>query len=80
MCHQLKQNRVEICGIQETRLKHEKNRKEMVNSYPLAFGYTMYTVSACENERNASTGGLGLILEKRPMSFLWALNESQIES
>ena len=52
----------------------------MVNSYPSPFGYTMYTVSACENERNASTGGLGLILEKRPMSFLWALNESQIES
>ena len=44
--HQLEQNGIEICGIQETRLKHEKERRNMVNSYPSASGYTMYTVSA----------------------------------
>ena len=46
ICHLMKQNRIEICGIQETRLKHENGRKEMVNSYPSVFGYTMYTLSA----------------------------------
>ena len=70
ICHLMKQNRIEICGIQETRLKHENDRREMVNSYPTAFGYTMYTLSAWENEQNAATGGLGLIIGKTAHELL----------
>ena len=44
ICHLMKQNRIEICGIQETRLKHENDRREMVNSYPTAFGYTVISM------------------------------------
>ena len=46
--HQLEQNGIEICGIQETRLKHEKERRNMVNSYPSASGYTIHSVSLGE--------------------------------
>ena len=68
--HHLEQNGIEICGIQETRLKHEKERRNMLNSYPSASGYTLYTVSAWENDRKAATGGIGLILGKTSHELL----------
>ena len=40
------------------------DRRKMVNSYPAAFGYTLYTVSAWENDQQAATGGVGLVLGK----------------
>ena len=70
MCYLLKQFGVEICGVQETRMKHEPDRREMVNSYPQAFGYTLYTASAWENECKAATGGIGLFLGKRAHELL----------
>ena len=36
----------EITGIQETRIKHGSDRREMVNSYSVLQGYTLYTISA----------------------------------
>jgi len=64
LCYQLNQIGGEITGIQETKIKHEKERRKMVNSYPAAFGYTLYTVSAWENDQQAATGGVGLVLGK----------------
>ena len=70
LCYKLKQIGGEITGIQETRLKHEKDRKNMVNSYSASFGYTLYTVSAWENESNAATGGLGIVMGKTSHELL----------
>ena len=70
LCHQLHKIGGEITGIQETKMKHEKDRRDMVNSYPSAFGYTLYTVSAWENERQAATGGIGLMLGKTSHELL----------
>ena len=70
LCHRLKQIGGEITGIQETRWKHESDRREMVNCYSAPFGYTMYTISAWENESNAATGGLGLVLGKASHELL----------
>ena len=64
LCYQLNQIGGEITGIQETKIKHEIDRRKMVNSYPAAFGYTLYTVSAWENDQQAATGGVGLVLGK----------------
>ena len=80
MCYLLKQIGIEICGVQETRMKHKPDRTEMVNSYPSAFGYTLYTASAWENESKAATGGIGLFLGRQLMNSSWALNVFQTES
>ena len=64
LCYKLNQIGGEITGIQETKIKHDKDRKKMVNSYPATFGYTLYTVSAWENDQQAATGGVGLVLGK----------------
>ena len=70
LCYQLNQIGGGITGIQETKIKHEKDRRKMVNSYPAAFGYTLYTVSAWENDQQAATGGVGLVLGKIPHELL----------
>ena len=70
LCYKLHQIGGEITGIQETKRKHEKDRREMVNSYPSAFGYTLYTISAWENEQQAATGGIGLMLGKTSHELL----------
>ena len=70
LCYKLKQIGGEITGLQETRLKHEKERRDVVNNYSMPFGYTMYTISAWENEVNAATGGLGIILGKTAHDLL----------
>lgn len=70
LCYKLHQIGGEITGIQETKMKHEKDRREMVNSYPSAFGYTLYTVSAWPNEQQAATGGIGLMLGKTSHELL----------
>ena len=70
LCRKLSQIGAEITGIQETRQKHERSRREMVNCYPCSYGYTMYTISAWENESKAATGGLGLILGKASQELL----------
>ena len=51
----------------------------MVNSYPAAFGYTLYTVSAWENDQQAATGGVGLVLGKTSHDKPYALIEMPIE-
>ena len=66
----MQQHRVEICGIQETRWKHKKERKDEVNSYSEPFGYTLYTVSAWENNANAATGGIGILLGRTAQELL----------
>ena len=60
----------EITGIQETKLKHEKDRRELVNQHSADFGYTLYTVSAWENEQQAATGGIGLMLGRTSHDLL----------
>ena len=70
LAHMLNKIGGEITGIQETRLKHEKDRREEVNSQTAAFGYTLYTVSAWENEQQAATGGIGLMLGRTSHDLL----------
>ena len=70
LCYKLNQFVGKITGIQETKIKHEKDRRKMVNSYTAAFGYTLYTVSAWENNQQAATGGIGLMLGKTSHELL----------
>ena len=70
LCYKLNQFGGEITGIQETKIKHEKDRRKMVNSYSATFWYTLYTVSAWENDQQAATGGIGLMLGKTSHELL----------
>ena len=61
LCNKLKQYGIEICGIQETRIKHPTNERNMIAARAEAFGYTLHTATAWENDATAATGGLGTI-------------------
>ena len=60
----------EITDIQVTRMKHKKERRDQVNRYSMPHDYITYTISASENESNAATGRLCIILGKTAFEFM----------
>ena len=70
LCNKLKQYGIEICGIQETRIKHPTEERNTIAARAEAFGYTLHTASAWENDAQAATGGLGIILGKTAEDLL----------
>ena len=51
-------------------MKHKKERRDQVNRYSMPHDYITYTISASENESNAATGRLCIILGKTAFEFM----------
>ena len=70
ICNLLSQQGIEIYGMQETRWKHDEERRNEINNYPAAMGYTIYTSSAWVNSVNAATGGIALVIGRKAQGLL----------
>ena len=70
ICHLLSQQGSEIHGMQETRWKHDEERRNEINNYPATMGYTICTSSAWVNSVNAATGGIALVISRKAQDLL----------
>ena len=61
---------VEICGVQEHRQVHKKDRSNEINCERAGRGYDLYTASAWRNASQAATGGVGIAIGRKTQKLL----------
>lgn len=70
----MKEQNVEICGLQEHRQVHTNDRNREINRYSAGSGYELYTASAWRNSSQAANGGVGIIIGRTAQKLLTSVD------
>ena len=74
LVYNLRKYNITICGIQEHRIVHKEEEKDLVKQSNVGLGYTLYTISAWRNSAQASTGGVGLLVNNMAQKTLISID------